>query len=247
MHIKNHILLLLSCLLMSCSSSIPPEEDVITNSPTHPNVRQHLINSNKGAQQGDATFRPIRASVISNVQPHSGSLFNPQKAIGLFKPTINYQIGDMILVMLEEKTVSKKSLSYKLDKKDEFTLEPVSLNAGPIHVNDDDLNADYEQKKKFRSSTQTTQKNSLLGDITVYIREILPNGNFVVSGEKWFTLNKGEEYIRLSGDIRKTDIAFNNTISSVKIGNRRIEFSGKGEQQENQNKSLLSQFFSILD
>lgn len=247
MYIKTHILCIFFCCLMSCSSAIPPEEEVITNSPTNPNVRQRQINNNKVTQAGDATYRPIRASLVNNILPPSASLFNPQKAVGLYQPDVHYQIGDMILVKLEEKTLAKKSLNYKLDKKDQFTLEPVILNAGPIHVNNNDLNAEYDQKKKFGSSAQTMQNNSFLGDIIVYIREILPNGNLVVAGEKWITLNKGEEFIRFSGDIRARDINFDNSISSVKVGNRHIEFSGKGEQQENQDASLLSKFFSILN
>ncbi len=248
MCIKAHIVLLFSfLLLMSCSNAISPEESAIVDNSTHPDVRLNLVKKNKTAQAGDVDFRPIRVSSASAIQLPSASLFNPYRSVGLYQPDIHYQIGDMILVKLEEKTSAKKSLNYKMDKNDQFTLDPVTLNAGPIHVNNNDLNADYAQNKKFGSSAQTAQNNSLTGDIIVYIREILPNGNFAVAGEKWIILNKGEEYLRFSGDIRAQDIASDNTISSVRVGNKHVELSAKGEQQENQDASLLSQFFNILD
>lgn len=249
MHTKKTIMsLLVTTFLMSCSNNIPAEEKVITNSPTNPKVNQHQIKSKqKSPMPGDPTYRPIRADFTESIKPPSGSLFDPQRAIGLYQLNVHYKVGDMILVKLEEKTSAKKSLDYKLDKNGRFTLDPVTLNAGPIHVSNNDLNAEYSQEKKFDSSAQSTQKNSLLGDITVYIREILPNGNLVVAGEKWITLNKGEEYLRFSGEIRANDIGIDNSVSSVKVGNRRIEFSGKGEQQKNQESSLLGKLFKILD
>ncbi len=234
--------------LTSCSSNITSEEKVITNSSTNPKTKQQqAIIQNKPPEPGNPNYRPIRANLSDPIKPPSGSLFDPNKSLGLYQPNVHYKIGDMILVKLEEKTAAKKSLNYKLDKNGHFILNPVTLKAGPINVDSNDLNAEYSQEKKFDSSAQSTQKNSLLGDITVYIREILPNGNFVVAGEKWITLNKGEEYLRFSGEIRANDIGINNSISSVKVGNRRIEFSGKGEQQSNQETSLLGKLFKILD
>jgi len=177
----------------------------------------------------------------------SGSLFNPQRAIGLYQPASHYQVGDMILVQVEEKTSADKSVKFKTDKKGHFELQPVTFNAGPINIGDNDLNAEYEQEKDFDSSAQTKQKNSLRGDITVYVLEVLANGNLIVAGEKWITLNTGEEFIRFSGEIRVSDISIDNTISSVKIGNAHIEYSGVGEMQDNQDPSLLGKLFSILD
>ena len=42
----------------------------------------------------------------------------------------------------------------------------------------------------------SSQSNSLVGDITVTVDRAAPNGNLVVRGEKWVTLNQGREFIR---------------------------------------------------
>ncbi|MCV5919962.1 flagellar basal body L-ring protein FlgH, partial [Escherichia coli] len=75
------------------------------------------------------------------------------------------------------------------------------------------------------------QSNSISGYITVEVIEVLANGNLVIRGEKWMTLNTGDEYIRLSGTIRPDDINFDNTIASNRVSNARIQYSGTGLSQ----------------
>lgn len=246
----NRIILLsmITSFLFACSNNSEIDKQVITDSPTNPKVSQRpAVMPDSPVMPDDPAYRPIRNNQIDVVQLPTGSLFNPRRAVGLYQPSSHYLVGDMILIRLEEKTSAKKSLNFKSDKTGHFELQPVTFNAGAIQVSGDDLNAEYEQENTFDSSAQTKQNNSLQGDITVSIRELLPNGNLIVSGEKWLTLNTGDEYIRFSGELRASDIDSDNSVSSVKVGNARIEYSGKGTQQENQERSLLGKLFGILD
>jgi len=65
-----------------------------------------------------------------------------------------------------------------------------------------------------------------------------------VRGEKWITLNRGDEYIRISGIIRPEDVSQENTISSTKLANARISYSGTGELAESQSMGWVSRFFN---
>jgi flagellar L-ring protein precursor FlgH len=67
----------------------------------------------------------------------------------------------------------------------------------------------------------------------------------LIRGEKWLTLNTGDEYIRLSGTIRPEDINFDNTIASTRISNARIQYSGTGDQQDMQEPGFLARFFNV--
>ena len=248
---SNHTRLILPCLasllLGACSNTQVLEK---VSALKEPEISQRPVSEPekpRPATRGDADYRPIHPTPVTAVTPPNGSLFTPTLAIGIYQPVNPYQVGDMILVELDEEMSANKSLNYKADKKDSFDLQPVVINAGPLQVSGDKLNVDYRQDRNFDSSAQTEQKNSLKGTITVFVRQILANGNLVVSGEKWLTLNKGKEFIRFSGEIRPRDIArANNTISSVNVGNARIEFSAQGEQQDNQDPSMLSKLFNIL-
>jgi flagellar L-ring protein precursor FlgH len=67
----------------------------------------------------------------------------------------------------------------------------------------------------------------------------------VIRGEKWMTLNTGDEYIRLSGTIRPDDINFDNTIASNRVSNARIQYSGTGLAQDMQEPGFLARFFNV--
>jgi len=79
---------------------------------------------------------------------------------------------------------------------------------------------------------EQTQNNSLGGDITVSVVNVLPNGNLVVRGEKLITLTNGDEYVQVSGVIRPDDIQPDNTILSKRIANAQITYSGDGNMNE---------------
>jgi len=72
----------------------------------------------------------------------------------------------------------------------------------------------------------------------------LPNGNLFIKGEKWLTLNQGNEFIRIAGIIRPEDISTDNTIPSTKVANARISYSGTGDLDESNKMGWLSKFFS---
>lgn len=239
---------LLSTVLFACSQTATVEEQVVESSHTNPLVDQRAIDTtNKEVMPGDPTYRPIRIDPVETVQVPTGSLFNPQSAVGLYELHRKYRVGDMILIRLDESTSSKKSLDYKRDKSGSLQVGPMTVNAGPIQISEDDFGVEHEHESEFDSSAETSQSNSLEGDITVYVKEILPNDNLVIAGEKWITLNKGQEYVRFSGEVRIKDIEVDNSVSSSKIGNARIEYSGKGDLQDNQDPTLIGKLFSIFD
>ena len=57
---------------------------------------------------------------------------------------------------------------------------------------------------------------------------MLRNGSLRVRGEKWVTINQGDEFIRIQGIIRPEDIAADNSVPSFKVADARITYSGKG-------------------
>ena len=248
MKIPSIFALAISLIVTACSTPKPLDQQAVEDIPTHPKATQRPVTkTNKEIEPGDPKYRPVRTRYVETVKLPTGSLFDVNRTLGLYQPASYYKIGDMVLVQVEEKTTADKSLRFNTDKKGSFELKPVALSAGPINVGGNDLAAEYDQSNDFNSSAKTKQNNSLRGDITVYVTDIMPNGNLIVAGEKWITLNTGEEFIRFSGEIRVSDIDIDNTISSVKVGNAHIEYSGVGELHENQEASVLSKLFGILN
>lgn len=245
---KANLLIITLCIFISaCTSVKEPVVKVKSNDPKRPNETLILksISKEEEAHRGDPNFAPIRDMNIGTVQQVTGSLFNPNQTYSIYQNNNTYEVGDMILVKLNEKITSKKSLSYKTNSKDDLEITP-DITAGNLKIDTSNFKADYEHSKGFDSSSASNQNNSLSGSITVSIREKLANGNLVVAGEKWFKLNKGDEFIRFSGEIRIDDIDTDRSIDSIKVGNAQIEVSGKGEMKDNQDASLLTKLMSIF-
>ena len=95
----------------------------------------------------------------------------------------------------------------------------------------------------FNGEADANQSNSLTGSITVTVADVLPNGLLAVRGEKWITLNNGDELIRLSGLIRPDDIGADNSVPSTRIADARITYSGTGAFANASKPGWLSQFF----
>jgi flagellar L-ring protein precursor FlgH len=77
----------------------------------------------------------------------------------------------------------------------------------------------------------------------VTVTEVLPNGNLRVAGEKWLTLNQGEEFIRVEGIVRPTDIATDNSVSSLEVADARITYNGKGPLNDANRPGVLTRLF----
>ena len=197
-------------------------------------------------QAGDPAWASIRPQEKpEHYATATGSLFNSADAQDLYDDTKPRGIGDIVTILLEEKTQAKKSASSDLDKSTDLSMDPPSLGGKPLTIGDRDLSYEVSNANKFSGSTSADQSNSIKGSISVEVIDVLANGNLLVRGEKWLTLNTGDEYIRVSGTIRPDDISQENTIASTRIANARIQYSGTGDRQDTQEQGWLARFFNV--
>jgi len=57
-------------------------------------------------------------------------------------------------------------------------------------------------------------------------------------------LNQGEEFLRVSGFVRAEDIDAENRISSQRVANARIAYSGRGSLADSNQAGWLTRFFN---
>ena len=146
---------------------------------------------------------------------------------------------------LDENTKAAKSSDADLSKNNDASMDPLEVGGQQLNIGDYNFSYNLSNDNKFSGSAAANQSNSISGSITVEVVEVLANGNLVIRGEKWLTLNTGDEYIRLSGTIRPDDISYENTIASNRISNARIRYSGTGTQQDMQEPGFLARFFNV--
>jgi flagellar L-ring protein precursor FlgH len=217
-------ILLVSMLFAGCGSSVPKRME----------------------QSSYAPAMPIDAprSSISN-----GSLFQPNGTLAFFNDDKAHKVGDIIYITLAEKTNASKSSSSALTKNNQtdiglpnlFGQSPTARALGIAN-----FSANMASDHSFTGQGDAAQSNSLSGQIAVTVTEVLTNGNLMVRGEKWMTINQGEEVVRLSGIVRASDVDANNTVASAKVADARIIYSGEGMVHDATTQPWLARFFSAV-
>lgn len=193
---------------------------------------------------GDPYYAPSVSQAATLPQRTEGSLFQERYGLSLFDDRKALNVGDIITITLTERTVSRKTSGVNVSKESDTTF-----NAGPLFGNNpvfkgSTLETALQQNREFNGDAGADQSNSLQGNITVTVAEVLPNGNLVVRGEKWMTLNRGDEFIRISGIVRPDDISPNNTVVSTRLANAQISYSGTGTLADSQSMGWLARFFN---
>src|SRR5690606_34224147 len=179
---------------------------------------------------GDPYYAPTVSSSANLPQRTEGSLFQQTYGLSLFDDRKALRVGDIITISLTERTVSRKSSGVNVQKDNSIEFNPGPLLGSELTS----LVTSLSQNRDFSGDADADQSNSLQGNITVTVAEVLPNGNLVVRGEKWMTLNRGDEFIRISGIVRPDDISPDNTVLSTRLANAKISYSGTGTLADSQ-------------
>ncbi len=193
----------------------------------------------------DAGFAPAFPVAAEAPKPTNGSIYQAGFTRNMFEDSRARGVGDLLTITLTENTNAQKKATTSTAKGSTVSLgTPTIFGAPVLHNGNDILTASGTNDNEFTGEGASAQSNSLTGSITVFVSNVLPNGNLVVRGEKRMTLNTGDEYIRLSGIVRPEDIAPDNTIDSTKVANAEILYSGNGAVADANRQGWLGRFFN---
>ena len=195
----------------------------------------------------DPDYAPAQpVETAKNVIP-TGSIFLDGGANSIYSDIKAHKVGDLISVTLDESTSASKSASTKTQKSSSTGLDGLMLGGNTVKFGGKyTTEASFGGNNAFNAKANAGQTNSLSGQISVSVIKVLPNGNLMIRGEKWLMLNNGNEYIRLTGILRPEDVNADNTVSSQKVANARIQYGGTGDFANTQKRGWLSRFFNSI-
>jgi flagellar L-ring protein precursor FlgH len=217
-----------------------------------------LSGCNSGAPKRDPEYAASMPAVrMPAEQQPTGTIYQAGYNMYLFEDIKARRIGDTLTIKLVEKTTATKSSSSSFDKSSSTSIEnPTILGTSPAfglpgalplaNTDTNTLETNLGSESTFEGKGDSAQNNSLTGDITVTVADVLPNGNLVVRGEKRVGINTGNEYIKISGIVRPFDIGPDNTIVSTKVADATIIYNGDGQGAQANKAGWLTRFFSSV-
>lgn len=196
-----------------------------------------------GRATPQAEYRPTPPAVAP-APAANGAIFQAEAG---YAPLTSGQraarVGDVITIVLTERTQGSSQSTSNANREGSISLTPPAT--GPLSFfRPTDVGA--SGGSEFQGAGATGQSNSLFGEITVTVAEVLPNGAMRVRGEKQLRINRGHEFIRISGIVRPGDISADNRIASTRVADAQIEYLGRGEIARASRQGWLQQFFSLL-
>ncbi|HMG52005.1 MAG TPA: flagellar basal body L-ring protein FlgH [Kofleriaceae bacterium] len=184
-------------------------------------------------------------------RPGNGSLY-AEGAPGLFEDHNASRIGDILVIKIDEKDVASHQADTQLNKSDATTYgmpAAVGLVAAIVAKYpgvDPAKLLSTTSEQKFSGNGAVKREGTVTATLPVRVVQILPSGDLFVEGTKVVMVGEEEHHIYVSGLVRRVDIADDDTISSSRIADAEIEYTGRGDVSDTQRRGWLSRILSTL-
>ena len=195
------------------------------------------------------SFQPAEAPVIFAKSTNTnGAIFQPGRS-GLFATDQRARrIGDILTVSFNETYAATKAQTASSSKTDAFgvtlpTALPNMLTGG---FDKDPAGLNAGTTRSFAGAGNAVQSNSFSGLLSVTVVRVFDNGNMEVQGQKELTLNNGNEYVRVRGVVRPEDISAGNIVSSNRLADAQIRYTGSGHLADSSQPGWLSQLMRTI-
>lgn len=198
-----------------------------------------LLIAGKKPNPYEPAYAPPPPAPVAN-----GAIFQASRGYApLTSGTRAAMVGDLLTIVLVERTQAAKSSAASIGRDGSIGLSPPV--SGPLSLfTPDEFNMGGDTE--FDGKGQAAQSNTLQGEISVTVAEVYPNGTMLVRGEKLIKLNRGDEFIRISGLVRQADVTADNRVPSTRVADADITYSGKGEIARASRQGWLQRFFTML-
>ena len=169
---------------------------------------------------------------------NSESLYEERTYRSLAADNKAFRAGDVVTVQVFENSSASTNL-------DTTTRRKNSLSGGVGHP-ESKTGFDAAMNGEFDGGGRTQRTGRLLAQLTVSVREVLPNGELLLGGEQQLLLNNELQRISIEGRVRPQDISDGNVVLSSRLADARITYLGDGDLTERQRRAWWRKFVDWL-
>ena len=175
-------------------------------------------------------FEPVYPLKQVHASTATGAIYVGRQSDSWFGKGRNFQVGDVITVLLNESTQAARSQVGTITRNSTNDMLSPGLAVLGNRLGGVMKGVDFSKTDISNKGTGSAdQTASLTGSVAVSVVEVMPNGNLVLRGEKQLALTEGSEIIQVAGIIRPDDVAPNNTVQSRRLANAQIAYRGSGD------------------
>ncbi len=169
----------------------------------------------------------------------------------LYTDDVARSIGDLLTILISENSKvdnkAKRDLKKETDKSTAFDGElGIITNNHNILPRIPGFSMNAESTNELKSKADFKDERKFTDRITVVVMDILPNRNLVVMGSRNRNIAGDIQIIEVSGIVRPSDIAFDNTVKSEQVADFRIVTNNKGISAPYTKPGWLGRIFDII-
>ena len=191
----------------------------------------------------------LAAGLLATDCSQAGSLWakRDKNVPSLYADDVARRIGDILTVRIAEDSKvdnkAKRDLKKETGRSSDFNGE---LNIDHILPSIPGFTMDASSSNELKSKADFKDERSFIDKVSVVVIDILPNGNLVVIGTRDRNIAGDVQTIEVSGIVRPSDIAFDNTVKSEQIANFRIVTKNTGISAPYSRPGWLGRIFDVV-
>ncbi|MCP4450897.1 MAG: flagellar basal body L-ring protein FlgH [Planctomycetes bacterium] len=161
------------------------------------------------------------------------------------------KIGDVLTIKISETSNANNKVERDLSKSTDKAAA-FDGNLGIVTNNHNILprmpavNVAATSSNTLAGSSEYKENRTFSDTITVVVQDVQPNGNLVVMGRRERDIAEDIQIVEVTGIVRPSDIAFDNTITSGQVANFCLSTTVKGVSKRYNKQGWLGNFFDIL-
>jgi flagellar L-ring protein precursor FlgH len=169
----------------------------------------------------------------------------------LYTDDVARNIGDILTIKISENSKvdnkAKRDLKKETDKSTSFNGElGITTPNHNLIPRMPGFNMSAESTNELKSKADFKDERKFVDSVTVVVVDIQPNRNLVVMGTRQRNIAGDIQTIEVSGIVRPSDIAFDNTVKSEKVADFRIVTKNKGVAAPYTKPGWLGRIFDII-
>jgi len=162
----------------------------------------------------------------------------------LYADDVAHQIGDILTIKITEDSKvdnkAKRDLKKETDRSSTFNGDV----GGFVDLGEFGLSA--QTGNELKSKADYKDERSFVDLITVVVVDVLPNRNLVVMGTRNRSIAGDIQTLEVSGIVRPSDIAFDNTVKSEQVADFRIVTKNSGVAAPYTRPGWLGKIFDVV-